>query len=200
MRAEMSCKLLLGVGPTVGQAALSLLPNAFVRVELGRIARKAVEMQSGMAGLQRTDGFAAVDRAVVPDQDHGTAEVSEQVAQEGADLRLSNVVREEQEVQAIASPPRAHRNAGDRGDPIAALTMAKQRRFATRCPGSAHARNQDEARLVDEDEVGAQPRGFFLMWGQVFFFQSAIRSSFRSSARRSGFCTLQPSACMRRPM
>ena len=196
--AKMSCEVALGIGSTVGQAALGLLPDAFVRVELGGVAREAVEMQPRMTGLQRTDGIAAVDRAVVPDHDHGTAKMSEQVAQEGADLRLPDVMSKELEVEAIASPARAHRNAGDRGDAIPALAMAKQRRLPSWRPRSAHARRQDEPRFVDEDEVGAQPRGFFLISRQVFFFQSAMRSSLRSRARRSGFWTLQPSECMRR--
>ena len=109
--AKMSCELALGVGSAVGQTALGLLPDAFVRIELGGVAREAVEMQPGMTCLQRTDGIAAVDRAVVPDHDHGTSKMSEQVTQEGADLRLPDVVSKQLEVEAITSPVRAHRNA-----------------------------------------------------------------------------------------
>lgn len=190
----MARQLALGVRSAVGQRVLRLLPDALIGIELRRIARESVEVEPGMADLQRTKGFAAVDRTVVPDHDHVTAEVPKQFPQERADLRLANVVREELEVQPESSAARTHGEARDDGDPVAPLAMAKQRRVASGRPGAAHARDQEEPRFVDEDEVGAQPSGFFLICGQVLRFQSAIRSSFRSSARRSGFCTLQPIA------
>jgi len=190
--AEMASKLALRVGSAVGEGALRELPDALVGIELRGVARKAVEVQTGIAVLQRSNGFAAVDRAVVPHHDHSTSQVAEQASQEGADLGVSDVVRREREVEAVAPAARAHREAGDDGDPVVSLAMPKQRRLAARRPGAPHARDQEEARLVDEDEVGAQPRGFFLMCGQVLRFQRSIRASSRSSARRSGFCTLQP--------
>jgi hypothetical protein len=55
----------------------------------------------------RAQGFAAVDRTVVPDHDHGTAEVPKQVPLERADLRLAKVVREELEVLTCARAPRS---------------------------------------------------------------------------------------------
>lgn len=195
----MTRKFALGIRPTVGQSALRVLPDSFIRVELGGIARETVEVEPGIARLQGAEGFAAVDRAVVPDHDHGAAKMAEQVPQEGADLRLSDVVEPQREVQSIASASGTHREAGDDGDPIATLAMAKQGRVAPRRPGTTYARDQEEPRFVDEDEVGPQPRGFFLMCGQVARFQRAIRFSSRSSARRSGFCTLHPRACISRP-
>ena len=70
----------LGVGPSVGEGALGELPDALVGVELRGIAGEAVEVKAGIAGLEGTDRFAAVDGAVVPDHDHGTAEMAEQVS------------------------------------------------------------------------------------------------------------------------
>lgn len=195
----MAEELALRVGPAVGEGALGELPDALVRVELRGVAGKAIEMEPGIAGLERADGLAAVDRAVVPDHDHGTAEMAEQIPEECAHLRVLDVLGGEQEVEAAAPAAGTHREAGDDRDALAPLAVTQQRGLTPRRPGATHARDQEEARLVDEDEVGAQPRGFFLMRGQASRFQCSMRSSLRSSARRSGFCTLQPRPCRRRP-
>ena len=195
----MSEELALGVGPTVGERALGELPDSFVGIELRGIAGEAVEMEAGIAGLDRADRLAAVDGAVVPDHDHVAAQMAEQIPEEGAHLGVLDVLGRQQEVEAAAPAARTHRQPGDDRDAVAPQAVAQQRGLATRCPGAPHTRDQEEPRLVDEDEVGAQPRDFFLMRGQFWRFQFSIRSSLRSSARRSGFCTLHPSACSRRP-
>jgi len=195
----MAEELALRVRPTVGEGTLGELPDALVRVELRGVGGEAVEMEPGKAGLECADGFAAVDRAVVPDHDHGAAEMAEQIPEEGAHFRVLEVLGGEQEVEAAAPAAGTHREAGEDRDALAPLAVPEQRRLPPRRPGPAHARDQEELPLVDEDEVGPQPRGFFLMRGQVSRFQSSMRSSLRSSARRSGFCTLQPKPCSRRP-
>lgn len=195
----MTEQLALGVRPAVGERALGELPDAFVGVELRGVAREAVEVEPRIAGLERADRLAAVDGSVVPDHDHGAAEVAEQVPEEGAHFRVLDVLGREQEVEAAAPATRTHRQPRDHRDALAPLAVTQERSVSPRRPGAPHARDQEEPRLVDEDEVGAQPRGFFLMRGHVFRFQCSIRSSLRSRARRSGFCTLQPSACSRRP-
>lgn len=195
----MADEFSLRVGPTVGERALRELPDAFVGIEFRGVAGESIEVKAGEASLQCSDGFAAVDRAVVPDHDHGAAQMAEEISKEPTDFGVADVLWREQEVQPVASSARTHRDTGDDGDAIAPLPMAKHRRATARRPGAADGRNQEEARLVDEDEVGAQPRGFFLMCGHVSRLHRAMRSSSRSRARRSGFCTLQPSSWSSRP-
>lgn len=197
--AETTEELALGIGATVGERALGELPDALVGIELRGIAREAVEVEPRIAGLERANRLAAVDGAVVPDHDHGTAEMAEQIPEEGAHLGVLEVLGREQEVEAAAPAARTYGQTRDDGDALAPLAVAQERGLTPRRPGAAHAWDQEEPRLVDEDEVGAQPRGFFWMRGQDCRFQCSMRSSLRSSARRSGFCTLQPNACSRRP-
>jgi len=199
VRAEVAEELALGVGATVGQGVLRKLPDSLVGVELGRVAGEAVEMEPGVAVLERADGVAAVDRAVVPDHHHGAAEMAEQIPEKGADLGVLDVLGREEKVEAIAAAAGTDREAGDDRDALAPLAVTQEWGLAARRPGATHARDQEEPRLVDEDDVGAQPRGFFLMCGHVSRFQCSILSSLRSSARRSGFCTLQPRLCSSRP-
>jgi hypothetical protein len=79
------------------------------------------------------------------------------------------------------------------------VAMAQLRRLAAGRPGAAHGGDQEEARFVREDKVGAQPRGVFFTRGQTSRFQRSIARSSRSRARRSGFCGLHPRAWSRRP-
>jgi hypothetical protein len=119
----MAEELALGVRPTVGEGALGELPDSLVRVELGGVAREAIEMEPGIADLERADGLAAVDRAVVPDHDHGAAQMVKQIPKKRADLRVLDVLGGEQEVEAAAPAARTHREAGDDRDALAPLAV-----------------------------------------------------------------------------
>ena len=121
------------------------------------------------------------------------------MAHKGAELRVLDVLGVEAVVQAETTAAGTHGDARDHRDPIAPLVVVEKRRLPPRRPGLTDARNQEEARLVDEDEVGTQPRGFFLMRGHSSLFQRSIASAFRSNARRSGFWWLKPSAWSSRP-
>jgi len=184
---QLPPQLALGIGTPVREPLLRELPDAFVRVELGSIGGEAMEVQPGEDATQRTDRLPFVNASVVPHEDDGSSEMAKQMSQEGAGLGVLDVFRMERVVQAEATAAGTHGDARDRGDPIAPLPVVEQRRLSARRPGLADTRNQEETRLVDEDEVGTQPRGFFLMRGHSSFFQRSIASSLRSRARRSGF-------------
>ena len=67
------------------------------------------------------------------------------------------------------------------------VAMMNEGRLTARSPALSHRGDQEETRLVYEDDVGTQPRTVSFTFGQVRCFQRSIASSFRSSARRSGF-------------
>ena len=67
-------------------------------------------------------------------------------------------------------------------------------------PGSADQRRQQEAALVDKDDVGLQSAGFFKMSGHSTRTQRRMAFSSRSRARRSGFCGLHPMECRSLPI
>ncbi len=107
--------------------------------------------------------------------------------EEFTDLVVSDVLRVALEVQANAPTPGSDGDARNDGDAIVPVAMMKEGRLTARSPGFSHRGNQQEARLVDEDDVGTQPRSVFFTRGQFVRFQRSMTSSFRSSARRSGF-------------
>lgn len=143
---------------------------------------------------------SVVGGGIVQENDQRAAQMAQQAAQEQANLLLPDIVEVELVVQTQALSSGAHRDArNDRDFVSPSLAMIVNRRAPLRGPGPGHIRNQEEARFVGEDEVGAQPRGVFFIRGQSCFFHRAMASSSLSRARRSGFCGLQPRLCIRRP-
>ena len=175
------------VGPTVGQTPFGVGPDGFVGVELRGVGRKVFEMQSGKLAADFPNRFSFVNAGVVPDDEDVPAKVAQQVPEEFADLVVANVLCVALEVQADAPTPGSNREARDHRDAIMPVVMMNEGRLSARSPGLSHRGNQEEARLVDEDDVGTQPRSVFFTRGQFVRFQRSMTSSFRSSARRSGF-------------
>lgn len=175
------------VGATVGESGFGVGPDGFVGVELRGVGRKAFEMQPRKPATDFSNPFSFVNAGVVPDHDDVPAEVAQQVPEELADLVVPDVLGVALEVQADAPTPGCKGDARDHGDAIVPVAMMKDGRLAARSPGLSHRGDQEEARLVDEDDVGTQPRSVFFTLGQVRRFQRSMASSSRSSARRSGF-------------
>jgi hypothetical protein len=183
----------------IRESLLCELPDALVRVELGCIGWKPNEVQPANPSAELSDQVALVRVASVPEQEHVTSQMAEQVAQEAADLRLLDVLLVQLEVEVGSPQHRAERDRGDGRDPIATIEVADDRRPAHRSPGLRDRRRQEEARFVGEDEVGTQPRGVFFSLGHSCRTKRRMAVSSRSRARLRGFWWLQPSRCISRP-
>ncbi len=120
-----------------------------------------------------------MDLSTVPNDDDGTAQVAEHLSEESADLRLPDVFKVQAEVESEPTPPRAHRDPGDDGDPVVTLPEPEDRRLAARRPGPANAGDEQEAGFVYKNDVGAQPRGVFFTRGQSFRFHRSMACSSR---------------------
>lgn len=190
---EVSPQLLGAVRAAVGELPLREGPHRLVRVQLRRVGRKVLEPQPWEGRAQLANGRPLVNLSPIPDHDDRAAEVTQQVPEEFADLRLADVLAVQVEVESEPPAPGAHRDAGDDRDPVVALPEAQEWRLAAGGPGSADAGDEQEAAFVYEDEVGAQPRGVFFIRGQSFSFHRVMACSSRWSARLSGFCGVQPS-------
>ena len=144
-------------------------------------------MQSREPAADFSNPFSFVNAGVVPDDEDVPPKVVQQVLEEFANLVVSDVLRVAPEVQADAPTPGSNGDARNHGDAIMPVAMMNDGCLPARSPGLSHRGNQEEARLVDEDDVGTQPRSVFFTRGQFLRFQRSMTSSFRSSARRSGF-------------
>lgn len=186
-------QVVLIVRPRVGQETLELSPDAFVGIELRRVGRKGFQMQSRETGAQLGERSRSMDLGVVQEDDDMAAQVPEEIAKEETDLLAVDVHRVQVTIEAETLSPRTHRDGRDRRNAVVAVDVSVDRRLAARAPGFLHGRDQQEARFVGKNEVGAQPCGVFFTRGHTLRFHSAIRSSSRSTARRSGFWWLHPS-------
>ena len=157
-------------------------------------------MKAWEASAHVSNLLASVDAGVVPDDNHVATKVAKEMCEKAADFVVTDVLGMNPEIQSHASSLRRDADSRDDGEAIMPVAVTNNRRLTARCPGFAEGRNQKEARLVGEDDVGTQPRSVFFTLGQSFCFQRFTRSSSRSRARRSGFWWLQPSSRMRRPM
>ena len=175
------------IGATVGEAPFGVGPDGFIGIELRGVGRKQLEMEPRKPAADVSDPFAFVNARVVPDHDDPPAEMAQQVAEKIAHLVVLDVLRIALKVQADALAAGRDGDSRDHRDAIMPVAMTDEGRLPARCPGLSNRGDQEEARLVDENDVGTQPRGVFFTRGQFLRFHRSIFSSSRSNALRSGF-------------
>lgn len=158
-------QFILIVGSPVGEDSFQVIPYALVRIEFRGIGREELQVQTGKTIAEVTQRLPFVDGAVVQQDDDVTSKVPQQSPQEDTNLFLLDVRLEKETIQAEAATRGAHRHAGDGGDLVVAVAIAAHRRLAARRPRLANVGDQQEPRFVDEDEIGAQPRGVFFIRG-----------------------------------
>jgi len=182
----------LRVRPAVGQEVLEMIPDAFVGVQLGRVCREGHQMQTACASEKFLHRIAAMDCAVVQQHDQMTTDLTQEMPQEDGHLFTLDVVLVELAVQRAMESPGTDGDAGDSRDPVVGIPVMHDGGLSDRTPRLAHGRDQEEPGFVDKQDVGRQPCGVFFTAGQTDRFQSAIATSLRSTARRSGFWWLHP--------
>ncbi len=175
------------VGATIGEASFRVGPDGFIGIELRSVGRKQFEMEPRIPSADFSDPFSFMNARVVPDYDDVPAEMAQQVAEKIAHLVVPDVLHVALEVQANALAADRDGDSRDHRDAIVPVAMTEERRLPARRPGLPNRGNQEEARLVDENDVGTQPRSVFFTCGQFLRFHRSIFSSSRSKARRSGF-------------
>ena len=183
----------------VRESLLGQLPDSLVGVELRRIGRKALQVNPLGASTKLAHELAAVGIAAVPQHEDVAADLPEQLSEEVAGLALSDVVRVELEVKVEALAAWRHRNPRDDRDPVASIPVVNGGRLTERSPSTGDRGGQLKARLVGEDEVGAQPLGVFFTRGQSSRMKRRIAALSRSSAFFCGFWWLHPRACRNLP-
>jgi hypothetical protein len=96
-------------------------------IELRGVRREVVHVKAGMAGQERADLATAMDRAAIPQQVNGTAEMAEQMLEEGADIEAGEISRPTPEVERQASPSWRHGEAAADRQAIVAVAVAQAR-------------------------------------------------------------------------
>jgi len=94
---------------------VSLGPHILGRIELRRVRREVMDVQSGMRGEERADLAAPMDGATIPAQLDRSTQVAQEVTEEGLDVEAGEVVRPTPEVERHpAALGRDRQRAADR--------------------------------------------------------------------------------------
>jgi len=190
-------------GGHVGQRIhLGIRPDIFNRVEFRSVGRKVREMQMGVVVPQRLNRTRAMGDRTIPYDDERAVKLLQKVLQKGMhqvgiDVGIGMKTEEE------TKPASAWGNAEgcNHGYLLVGTSLVIQPRcLSPGAPGSADKGSHHHAAFVDKDQPGLQSRCFFLMRGHSTLTQRVIPSSSRSTAFRSGFWGLHPSAWRRRPI
>jgi hypothetical protein len=111
-----------------------------------------LDLQAGVLGKDLLEWLPFMGGRVIQKNDEGTAQLSQQLTEEGTDFFLSDVVIEEQVVQTEMISPGAQRNSGnDRNLVAAALAMVLDRGHAPRRPSLDHQRSQQKTRFIGKN-------------------------------------------------
>ncbi len=74
------------VGAPVGEASLGVRPHAFVRIQFGRVGREGLQVKPRVAAAKLSNRRPLVDQGVVQDHDDVALQVTQEMAEEGADV------------------------------------------------------------------------------------------------------------------
>jgi hypothetical protein len=119
-------------------------------------------MQPPMVAAKLHDFSIAVDRAAVQQRDHWPAQVSQQFGEVLHDLNGRHVPGIDLEIQPQLLTQRRHAQTSNDRKPPAAVTVPQYRRPSHWRPRALHRRDKHKAALIDENQMRAQPPGFFL--------------------------------------
>lgn len=129
---------------------------------------------------------------IIQQNDQVAADLAQQMAEERRDFFALDVILVKMAVKRASITLMTNSNPRNCRDAVVTIPMTDDRRLAHRTPCLSDRGNQQEARFVEENDMGRQPQGVFFTFGQTVSFHSAMVASLRSTTRRSGFWWLHP--------
>mgnify|MGYP001592510358 CR=1 FL=1 len=189
----------LGVRSAIGEHEFEMIPDAFVGIQFWRIGGKGHQMEAAGARQKFLDRIAAMDVAVVQENDQMAAYLEQQMAKEEGDFFPLDVVLIELTVKRAVKGLGTDGDTGDGGDSVMTIVIGQDGGLPHRPPGSTDGRNQEEAGFIDKHDVGRESRRVFFTAGHTSRFHASMAFSSRSMARPSGFWGLQCNWCRSLP-
>lgn len=177
---------------SVGQSPFQEAPNSLIRVQLRGMGRKGDEIKSRRPLQEFLHRLAPMRVEIIQKNDQRAGDLAQEMTEECGHFFPLDVLLIQMTVQRASKALMTDGNPGNGRDAVMAITMTDERRAPDRTPRFPHGRDQEEARFVEEDNMGCQPRGVFFTLGQTDRFHSAMAASSRSTALLSGFWWLQP--------
>src|SRR6516165_988556 len=148
-------------GRPLGELALQVTPDPFVRVQLGRVTGEELAVPSGVALEDLIDLLAFRGGSRVPKKDDRAAERAKEETEKDGDFRLADGAGVAMEIQPQALAPRTDPHRRDGRDLVVLVAMAEDGRLSPGCPRAPEGRNQEKAALVQEGQMGVQALAFF---------------------------------------
>lgn len=193
-------KLLDVVGDEVGQGGvLGVTPERFDRVQIGSVGREPLDVEPSCPSLAQSANGRAMDVEPIEDDDQRPLVNSMQSPQIAYHVAGPHVPVLHDEVRPNPSSSRREAQTADHAQPIVTLRDDLLRPRTDRSPSAPIQRLQSEAGFVEKDEGRTPSPSLFLIRGQSCDRHRSIAASFRSAARRCGFCGLNPKSCKMRP-
>jgi hypothetical protein len=164
-RADRPLNLAEVVRAEVGQfAPLDVAPHEFGRIEIGRVARQALDGEPRALSLQvRRHGTALMRRQTIPDQDETpTAKMTLELVQEADERDVVVTARPRLEEEAAAAEVPSERQAHGEGELRPVEGMDQDGGLPARGPRAADGRPLRDAALVLENDPGPATPSVFL--------------------------------------
>ena len=134
----------------------------FDGIEFRRIAWEGVDMES-LGPLQKGfDVCSLVDSTSIPKQDHMSAQMAQQIPQEGDDFCSSDVFHMEADIKTQAFAARRDCKSADNRDFVASIAVAQDRCTANWGPGSTDIGNEQKSAFIEKGQMGSKFFCFFL--------------------------------------
>ena len=187
-------------GDEVGELrVLGVAPKRLDRVEVRCVAGKPFDVEPLHAAFVQLANGRAMDVQAIHHDDERSPVSAMEPAEITHQVRRPDVLFLHGEVLPNLRAARQHAEAADHAQAIVSLRDDLLRTRSDRRPGAAIQRLQAKAGFIEKDEDGVPAAALFLIRGQSCVRQRAIAASFRSLARRCGFCGLKPRSCRIRP-
>ena len=147
----------------VGQGSLEVIPDELIGVEFRGIAGERMRVQARMPAQEISGWSPFVWRSPIPEQDHGAAQVLEQLPEElGHVWRSDILVAMESGVEGDAPPAWRNADGGDGRNLGPASSATQARSLSPGSPGAKDVGDEQKAALIEEYQMGAKFFGFFL--------------------------------------
>jgi len=125
-----------------------MIPNSFVRIQLGRVRGKAMSANAAIASQELPDDPRIVmDVDPVPDNRQGPLNLESEASEKSDDVFGVDVsvVLEELEVETESMALGAYGDGADRRESVVAVPALLNRRLPTRRKGASSERREHEA-------------------------------------------------------
>ena len=150
-------------GDAIGHRPLEMVPHELIGIELRCVSRERRGPQARMRAEKRFDHGALMGSPAIPEQDHVTSQVPEELAQESGHFRGPDVLLGmEPGVQRDASSLRRDAESRDGRNLVPVPGAAQPGGLPPGRPGARDVRDQQEATLIEEHQMGPTPFGVFL--------------------------------------